>query len=1000
MKYGIFVSAFLVLYSTALSQEYFYSVQHYTVEDGLSDNYISHACQDSKGFLWISTTSGLDRFDGHEFTHYSKENNGLSSNYVEKAIEDKNGKIWVISRGKWNAEGFAHFSKLLDVFDPIIEQSIPVKDFITVDFNDIDIRWYLSDHEKNIWISTSKGELYKYDGVKFHLIFKKEVADNWNGLFAVTTDGNIGYVKNKQFYLLDSIGTILLTTTFPYYMSWINTSDGGKIYAGFSYSKEQDNGILKLWQFNLESHKFDPFVLKNKDGSPFLIDKLKTIYKEFEVDDKNRIWIFADEDFLLFDEQGYLILKLTKILESYGLSPKSIYVDFGVEDLTFLSAEKGFLTIKLRKNLFKDVLEDKVYNIYGGLVDDGLGNVLINQNGILRLDQNHHIIDTIPIFDVSEMIKDENGTIWIGDKYSGIHTYNPESGAFQTLVKPLSADLKDKDNFYILSMHAQKNEPKLLVGMRIGGLFIYDIKHKTFEPFQQYNTFVELKDLVVNHFHRNQEGLWIATNNGLFLMDENKGIIAHYENSENGIVFNEIYHFHEDTDGIFWLGTNGNGLIKWERKSQNAQQFTFDQGLSHQRIYTVYEDELGQLWLSSGYGLMQFDKQSHEVQVWTTEDGLPFDDFVYHFHHQMPNGRLYFGGGNGGVTSFKPNQLEQPTIPLYISSYQEFDNKTGLFSNQSQKVLNGNSLRIEPNVKTVQLKVALFDYTAPQNISYAYNIDSKSQSTPSEIEWNYQKDNIIRLNNLPYGDIELKVVAKGTDNLRTKGILTLPIIVEKPYYLTTEFIVLAILVLIGLIVGFLKWRTYQLKRDNKRLETEVLNRTKIIEGQNATLQEQKTALKNANATKDKMMAIIGHDLRAPLFSLQGLESQINYLLDTNQMDRLKDLGHTMEKSTRFLTDTLNNLLNWSMNQMGRFPYNPEQVDLKTITKTVFNLFEGNAKAKEIQLKMNIQDDQTAFVDQNALSTILRNLISNAIKFTENGGEIIVSGETKDNVGHL
>ena len=999
-KYCTLVLSCMLICSTSLSQDYFYSIQHYTVENGLSDNYISHVSQDSRGYLWIPTTSGLNRFDGHEFKHFSKEKNKLSSNYVEKAFEDKNGKVWIVSRGKWNAEGLAFFTKLIDVFDPVTQECTRLKEFTNVDLENSDIRWYLQDHEKNIWFSTRQGGIYKYDGSEFNLIFKKEVVKNWNGLFVVASDGKIGFFENDQFYLLSPEGQILFEITLPYNVELIFSSEKGKIYAGSIYSKEQDGGKLRIWTLNSEQKKFDPFVLKNKDGSPYQIDPQKTIYKGFKVDNKNRIWIFADDNFLLFDEHGILMLDLTNVLATYGLSPKSIYIDFGKENLIFLSTEKGFLTISLRKRIFQDVLKEKVYNIYGGLIDDGSGNILINQNGIIRLDQNHKTIDTIPIYNVSEMIKDNSGNIWIGGKFSGIHKFDPKNQSVISLAKPQSAEIREQDKLYILCMQTLSGENKLLVARRFGGLYYFDIKLGTYTPFDKYNSFTELKDLVVNHFHKNEKGLWLASNDGMYLMDETKGIIANYKESKNGVAFNEIYHFHEDEEGYFWLGTNGDGLIRWDQNNLSAKQFGMEHGFSHQRIYAVYEDEFDQLWLPSGYGLMQFDRETYEVHTWLIDDGLPFDDFVYHFHHQMPNGRLYFGGGNGGVISFKPTLLEQPVVPLNISSYQEFNNKTGLFVDRTQTISNGKPLNIEPNVKTVQMKMALLDFTAPGNISYAYNINPTATSESSQKSWNFKKDNVIRLNNLPYGNIELEVVAKNADNSKTKGLLKIPIRVKKPFYLKTEFIGLAILALIGIIIAFLKWRTYQLKQDNKILEEEVNKRTKTIESQNATLLMQTTELKNANDSKDKLMAIIGHDLRAPLFNLQGLEEQINYLLETNQMDRLKNLGHSMEKSTRFLTDTLNNLLNWSMNQMGRFPYNPEQVDMTATIENVFQLFEGNARAKKIALIMNIDKGLSAFVDENALSTIIRNLVSNAIKFTEYSGEIIVSGETKNNVSNI
>ncbi len=173
-----------------------------------------------------------------------------------------------------------------------------------------------------------------------------------------------------------------------------------------------------------------------------------------------------------------------------------------------------------------------------------------------------------------------------------------------------------------------------------------------------------------------------------------------------------------------------------------------------------------------------------------------------------------------------------------------------------------------------------------------------------------------------------------------------------------------------------------------------------IRNQKRTIEKQSNELSILNAAKNRLFAIIGHDLRGPLFSLQGLEDQISYLLETQQMDRLKQLSNNIDKSVQYLTDTLNNLLNWSMHQMGKFPYRPESVFIKEIVEDVCGLFRNNAIAKTVKLEIDIPDGDQVYVDRNAISTILRNLMSNAIKFTSKGGIVLVSGSTENGMVKL
>jgi len=188
-----------------------------------------------------------------------------------------------------------------------------------------------------------------------------------------------------------------------------------------------------------------------------------------------------------------------------------------------------------------------------------------------------------------------------------------------------------------------------------------------------------------------------------------------------------------------------------------------------------------------------------------------------------------------------------------------------------------------------------------------------------------------------------------------------------------------------LLSGFLWWQR-NTKIRNLQLQKEYSNK---LQKEKDTIRNQNEQLSTLNDAKDKLFTIIGHDLRGPMFSLQGLEEQIDYLLETKQYSRLKDLGFSVGEQTGYISNTLNNLLNWSITQQGIFPFKPENVKILDIVNEVFQLFERNATLKKIQLIQDIDKDLFAFVDRNAFHTILRNLLSNAIKFTPSGGEIAI-----------
>ena len=187
---------------------------------------------------------------------------------------------------------------------------------------------------------------------------------------------------------------------------------------------------------------------------------------------------------------------------------------------------------------------------------------------------------------------------------------------------------------------------------------------------------------------------------------------------------------------------------------------------------------------------------------------------------------------------------------------------------------------------------------------------------------------------------------------------------------------------------------YQRQQKNKNLDIQRKLSAQLKTEKEKT-EEQNKQLSDLNATKDKLLAIIGHDLRGPLFSLQGLEEQINYLIETNQTERLKELGSKMEATSKGLSGTLNNLLNWSRLQMGKFPYHPVKLSLHDELERVISLFNSNAEAKFISFEIHNHQEYFIHADANAVRTILRNVISNALKYSNPNTIIHVYTLAKD-----
>ncbi|MGB3464691.1 MAG: tetratricopeptide repeat-containing sensor histidine kinase, partial [Cyclobacteriaceae bacterium] len=180
---------------------------------------------------------------------------------------------------------------------------------------------------------------------------------------------------------------------------------------------------------------------------------------------------------------------------------------------------------------------------------------------------------------------------------------------------------------------------------------------------------------------------------------------------------------------------------------------------------------------------------------------------------------------------------------------------------------------------------------------------------------------------------------------------------------------LAVLLLI-LVIAYIQYRNSQ-------------QRKKI----NLQLALQKQELEQLNQTKDRFFSIISHDLRGPVNAFAGISKLIKMYLRKGKIDEINEMAGDIDESAGRLSNLLDNLLEWAVQQQGQFPYTPEKVNFRKITQELFSTFETTASGKEIKLYSKIEEDIFLFVDKNSTTTIFRNLVGNALKFTPEGGEV-------------
>lgn len=164
---------------------------------------------------------------------------------------------------------------------------------------------------------------------------------------------------------------------------------------------------------------------------------------------------------------------------------------------------------------------------------------------------------------------------------------------------------------------------------------------------------------------------------------------------------------------------------------------------------------------------------------------------------------------------------------------------------------------------------------------------------------------------------------------------------------------------------------------------------------NSILREQKTKLEELNQTKDRFFSIISHDLRGPVNAFHGVSRMIKFFVQQKQMGQLEELAEDIDQSVDRLSSLLDNLLNWAVQQQGNFPYVPEKLDINYMAEDLVKTFTTMASSKQINLASEVDPDTDAWADRNTTMTIIRNLVSNALKFTPQNGQVKIKAGYDD-----
>ncbi len=978
---------FLSFLGFSSAQQYLFDVEHITSDDGLAHVMTDAIYKDSKGYCWISTKYGLNRYDGYSFKLYTKGEHNLSGHTgLKRIVEDDAGYLWL-----FYMKGFMHTlhrmkelgTTRIDIFDPSKEIAVPIDSFFGGDLpfkvSDVCVL-EVADPKKRAWIATKNGQLFLYRHGKFEKMFEETGVDYHH--LVVDQKDRIWIAGMENVLCINMEGEIQERFSLDGLVKGIWAGKGGPIWMA-TVKILPDSRTLQFWKKNDLTKPLERFYLSGyNDG----LHPEKADYRSIHQTLEGHWFISSSTEnaqndrFYVFDSQGEKLLDLHPLFqEGFKLKVSNFLVE---EGQVWLATVTGVLKISITKNPFQLIHQREPVSDCRGITEDGNGNIYFLNRYIFKWNPRIQMLSKISTHYGTYSLVYEDSLLWASHR---------EDGGLQVdLRNDREAQLGESNEVnHDYATLKTKGKGLYLTG-REKGLYHLDITKPTISPFTKYNEFDELADASVYHFHRNTQGIWLASEKGIYLMTEEQDIVQRFDRDNGALPFNHIWYIHEIEQGHFWLATQGGGIIKWtpdidQPTVSQYQQFTIANGLSNDYTYAIYEDDYGKLWIPSDKGLMCMDKQTFEVKTYLKENGLPHNEFNLTSHFKASDGTLYFGG-LGGLISFHPSVFAKERknqSPLEVLSFGVLETDSEDLTDQTEQLKNSHEIILNPSDKLFEMRFVLMDFDKKENHRYAYQIEGYDE------RWQFMENNVLRINSLPYGNYLLKVKAQNINKGWSENELELKVRMLRPFYLQWWFMLIAALAALGIIIAIVRRREFILKRDRQRLEEEVKKRTKKIEEDKAVIEAQAEELKVLDKAKTRFFSNITHEFRTPLTLVIGPLEQI--LNEQPPPTIFKRRMKGILKNARHLLTLINQLLDLSKIESGRMQTEVTRGDIVAYTQELVSRFQVLAQKKTQQLNFitPLESWETHF-DKDKWDKILYNLLSNAIKFTAVDQNIQVS----------
>ena len=895
----------------------------------LSSSLINCITQDKYGYIWVGTEYGLSKFDGYRVTNYlhdEKDTTSITDNIISGFLVDKKGNLWIAC-----AKGLMRYN-------------YETNNFTRLPFPDgrkPRVYSLIENHRGDILMGTAGFGLYSIKHDKRSITRERQYAERDSDVFFT-------HIYEDRYHYLWQSSHLSTFTRF--------TENHGRIArkyfkspcgAPVKFIQHRPEAMLIVCMYGILYYDYATGRIADA-GYDLGAYKNNVTFNNATFDHEGNLYISTSEHGALLIRKGSN--KLTQLENSNSnFNLETAFVNDIIEDkannLWIGCYKKGLYLLNQRQQAFHSwSFSAQNYSIGSSVSSIAPGNkgetwCTVQNSGVYCFDPAGKII-AHPQSPAGTCIiyKDRQGAYWISNG-SALYSYNPYTGAYTQKLTFNSAGI------YCMTEDRQGN---LYISVYSKGLYIYNVKSgqvKILNMEQKGNEGHLCNDWVRSMTFDASGHLWIGTSNGVSCLNTRTYSFNDY--GKNVILKNRQAN-------AICIGKNGNivigteeGLYLYNRNTRQLLPFPHAEALKGKQVCSIVRDRQDNLWISTTMGIWQYDNKKQRFIGHINGNGLTTKEYALGSSMHTDSDLIAFGNSDG-ITAFHPKTVNATKTTLgsvYLTNMIVDGKAINCLTDHFSIPYTQNSFTLE---------FSLLTYKNTDNISFQYRINGSKWNTTDE------GVNAIAFNKLKPGKYIIEVRAASNGNYSPK-VTTLTIVVKDPWYATTLAYITYALILISLVAYILY--TYERRR-------------------------------KADLDETKMQFLINatHDIRSPLTLIMApLNKLKSRLTDAESQQDIE----TIDRNAQRLLLLVNQILDERKIDKNQMRLHCQPTHLQDFIKGIISLYTFNANERGISISQ--QEDPSlggkplsVWIDRIHFDKVISNLLSNAMKYTFNGGDILIT----------